>query len=393
MPVLDLGEQPLANGYRRPDEFLPEARFPLAIVSCTTCTLMQLSTTVSPSVMFDTYHYFSSYSTTTLERVRDLAQRVTGQLSLTAGDLVVEVASNDGYLLKHYLQLGVEVLGIEPAGNVAEVAVQAGIPTLVEYFGEATARSVLADYGPARVIHANNVMAHVPEINDFVGGFQVLLADDGVAFVESPYLGSLIKACAFDTIYHEHVFYYSLTAMETLVRRHGLEVCDVEHLNIHGGTLRCTLRRAGSPVRPAVGRLLAQEAAEGISDPSYYDGFGANVAALKEHAVAFLGEIRGNGAAIAAYGAAAKGTVLLNHFGIGTELIDFVVDRSPHKQGLLMPGVGIPIRDPAFLLKEQPSHVLLLVWNLANEVLTQQQSYRDAGGTFIIPIPELRLVK
>lgn len=391
-PVLDLGVQPLANSYRKPGDTSAEPRYPLALVCCTSCSLVQLTGTVPPQVMFDDYHYFSSYSTTMLEQMGILARRVTAALSLSGDDLVVEVASNDGYLLKHYIDLGVRVLGIEPARNVAEVAIQAGVPTLVEYFGEATARSVRTIHGPAKVMHANNVMAHVPDINDFVAGFAVLLADDGVAYLESPYLGSFLADCEFDTTYHEHVFYYSLTAIETLVRRHGLLVSDVERLAIHGGTLRCTVRRQGSAVSPAVTEMLVRERALGVSDPLLYSGFADRVESLKARTVSLLHELKSSGATIAAYGAAAKGAVLLNHFGIGADLVDFVVDRNPHKQGLLMPGVGIPIVDPAMLIERQPSHVLLLVWNFADEVLGQQQAYRDSGGTFIIPIPEPRLV-
>lgn len=391
-PVLDLGEQPLANAYRRPEDTSEESRFPLALICCTSCSLVQLTVTVPPKVMFDDYQYFSSYSTTMVEQMGLLARRVTGQLCLTEGDLVVEVASNDGYLLKHYIGLGVAVLGIEPAKNVAEVAIKDGVPTIVEYFGEESARDVLASYGPAKVMHANNVMAHVPDINDFVKGFAVLLADDGVAFVESPYLGDFIRQCEFDTTYHEHVFYYSLTAVDALVQRHGLVVSDIEHLPIHGGTLRCALRHVGAPVSEAVTNLLALEARDGIADAAYYRDFAERVASLKERTVVLLTDLKANGATIAAYGAAAKGTVLLNHFGIGTDLIDVVVDRNPHKQGYLMPGVGIPVEDPAALLERQPSHVLLLAWNFVDEVMAQQQEYRDGGGMFIVPIPELRLV-
>jgi hypothetical protein len=392
LPVLDLGEQPLANSFHAPDDPCPEVRYPLALVCCTGCSLVQLTGTVPPTRMFDDYHYFSSYSTTMVAEMAVLAKRVVHDLELSPTDLVVEVASNDGYLLKHYQHLGVPVLGIEPAANVAAVAVAAGVPTVVEYFGTVTARRVLATHGHATVLHANNVMAHVPEINDFVAGFAVLLAEHGVAYVESPYLGRFIADCSFDTTYHEHVFYYSLTALDRLVRRHGLVVSDVEQLAIHGGTLRCALRREGAPVSRAVTELLASEASDGIATAEYYRGFSDRVEALKAATLKLVVDLKADGATIAAYGAAAKGTVLLNHFGIGADLIDVVVDRNPHKQGLVMPGVGIPIADPAVLLQRMPTHVLLLVWNFADEVLEQQRAYRAAGGLFLIPIPEPRFV-
>jgi SAM-dependent methyltransferase len=390
--VLDLGEQPLANGFRRPDDTGTEQRYPLALVGCRSCSLVQLSGTVPPSLLFDEYHYFSSFSDTMVEEMRKLAARTTAEIGLDAASLVVEVASNDGYLLKHYQELGVGVLGIEPAQNVAAAAIEAGVPTLVEYFGEETANLVVRSRGQAAVIHANNVMAHVPNINDFVKGLKTALAPDGVCIVESPYLVDYIEKCEFDTTYHEHVFYYSLTALDALVRRHGLVVSDVEKLEIHGGTLRCSLRHDNSIVSSAVQETLSKEAKLGVGSPGYYAEFAARVSRIKRSLVDVLEELKQQGATIVGYGAAAKGTVLLNHFGIDRRLLDYVVDRSPHKQGLLVPGVELPILDPEQLLNDNPSHVLLLAWNFADEVLAQQSAFRKRGGHFIIPIPELRIV-
>jgi C-methyltransferase C-terminal domain/Putative zinc binding domain/Methyltransferase domain len=392
LPVLDLGEQPLANSYRRPDDESPQQRFPLALVCCAGCSLVQLTGTVPPMTMFDDYAYFSSYSSTMVEAMGVLASRLTTTLGLGSDDLVVEVASNDGYLLKHYIDLGVPVLGIEPARNIAEVAMAAGVPTIAEYFGRQTAQRVRASHGAATVMHANNVMAHVPDINDFVAGFAALLDDTGVAVVESPYLGRFISDTEFDTTYHEHVFYYSLTAVNALVSRHGLVVSDIEHLDIHGGTLRCFLRHAGGPVTQAVHDLLAEESREGVATEAYYRDFATRVGHLTEETNALLRDLKDRGASIGAYGAAAKGTVLLNHLGAGPDLIDFVADRSPHKQGLVMPGVAIPIVAAEELAKRRPDYTLLLAWNFADEILAQQADYRAAGGKFIIPVPHPRVV-
>ena len=392
LPVLDLGEQPLANAFRRPADTSPEARYPLALVFCPACSLVQLTGNVPPAELFDDYPYFSSYSDSMVEAMRLLADRLTTAEGLDGDSLVVEVASNDGYLLKHYLERGVAVLGVEPAANVAQVAVAAGVPTLAAYFGVAAARAVLASHGPAHVLHANNVMAHVPDVNDLVAGFALLLADDGVAVVESPYLGRFVSDVEFDTTYHEHVFYYSLTALDVLLRRHGLVVSDLEHLDVHGGSLRCFVRHEGAPVGQAVTALLAEEDRLGVRTPAYYRDFAERVDRLRARTLALLHGLKASGATLHGYGAAAKGTVLLNHFGIGPDLLDKVVDRSPHKQGLEMPGVGLAIEDPAALLRDRPSHVLLLAWNLLDEVLEQQAAYREQGGLFVVPIPEPRVV-
>jgi SAM-dependent methyltransferase len=392
LPVLDLGRQPLANALRVPGDPEVEQTFPLATVVCPACSLVQLTGTVAPEVMFDSYRYFSSYSTTMVAEMGALAARLTRDLALGESSMVVEVASNDGYLLTHYRDLGVPVLGIEPAANVAEVAIAAGIPTRVEYFGLAVASELVDEGVRADVLHANNVMAHVPAINDFMAGIAAVLADDGVAVVETPYLLDLVASVEFDTIYHEHVFYYSVTAVDALARRHGLVVSDLEHLPIHGGSLRLLLRRSGADVGPAVIDSLAAERDAGVTEAGYYEGFAERVADLKGRLVAHVAEVVERGGRVAAYGAAAKGAVLLNHFGIGADVIDFVADRSTHKQGRFMPGVGIPIVAPEELLAKRPDYCLLLTWNFADEILAQQKEYRDNGGKFIIPIPEVRTV-
>ena len=392
LPVIDLGEQPLANALRKPDDDGPEARYPLALVACASCSLVQLTGTVDPTVMFDNYHYFSSFSTTMIDSMRALAARTVTDRGLGADDLVVEVASNDGYLLQHYVDLGVPVLGIDPARNVAEAATARGIPTQVDYFGLDVARRLRDEGRVADVIHANNVMAHVPDINDFVGGLAHLLAEDGVAIIETPHLVRMIEDVEFDTIYHEHVFYYSLTAVNALMRRHGLTVVDVEPLAIHGGSLRLSVRHEGATPAAVVDEMLDGEARLGVATAPYYADFAQRVAHLRGETLALLQKLKGDGSSLAAYGAAAKGTVLLNHFGIGTDLLDVVVDRNVHKHGFVVPGVRVPIDDPARLVADQPDYVLLLTWNFADEIIEQQAEYLAGGGHFVVPIPELRVV-
>lgn len=389
--VIDLGLQPLANAYPTLSDATPEARYPLAVCRCRDCSLVQLTGTVEPSLMFDDYPYFSSYSDTAVESARRLANRLVDEGSLGADDLVVEVASNDGYLLQHYLARGVPVLGIEPARNIAVVAEDRGIRTLPEYFTSPLASKLGEDGLQASVLHANNVMAHVPDIHDFIGGIAYLLRPEGAAFVESPYLPHLIDGRQFDTIYHEHVFYYSLTAVTTLVEQHGLVVADVEHIPLHGGSVRYTLRHSGAKSTEAVSALLNEEQRRGIGTDEYYDGFSARVAELRSELNTLLADLKQSGAAIGAYGAAAKGTVLLNHFGIDGNIIDFVADRNVHKQGRRMPGVGIPIVDPSELLARRPDYTVLLVWNFVEEVLHQQRAYREAGGRFVLPAPQVKV--
>lgn len=391
LPVLDLGEQPLANALRRPDDAGPEWRFPLAVVACASCSLAQLTGTVDPAILFDRYHYFSSFSTTMTRAMGGLAGRVVEREGLGPADLVVEVASNDGYLLRHYVERDVPVLGVDPAANVAAVAVEAGVPTLVEYFGADVARRIVKERGGARVVHANNVMGHVPDINDFMEGVALLLADDGVAVIETPHVVRLVAATEFDTIYHEHVFYWSLTAAQHLARRHGLVVADVEELPVHGGSLRLWLRPGGVP-GPAVERLVVEEAALGVGGPAYYADFAGRVARLCGRLVELLDGLAARGRSLAAYGAAAKGTVLLNHVGIGADRVAFVADRNVHKHGLLVPGVHLPITGPERLLTDRPDDVLLLTWNFADEIIDQQAAYLDAGGCFVVPVPEPRLI-
>ena len=395
VPVLDLGRTPLANSLLTPEQLgRPEPTYPLAIAFCTGCSLVQLTHAIPPEAMFSDYLYLSSYSDTVADNAEDIVRRVLAERPLGPDHLAVEVASNDGYLLRHYVAAGVPVLGIDPAASIAAVAESRGVPTLVSYFGIDLARQLRDEGRRADVLHANNVMAHVPDINGFIAGIAHLLADDGVAILESPYLGDLVEHLEFDTIYHEHVFYYSLTAIDALLGRHGLEVQDCERIPIHGGTLRLFAGHAGArPTSPAVAELRAAEATAGMATLAYYTGFAARVGELAGQLRALLSSLKEEGARIAGYGAAAKGATLLNVAGVGTETLDFVVDRNPHKQGRYMPGVHIPVSAPERLLEERPEYLLLLAWNFAPEITRQQTEYQAGGGRFIVPAPRPQIVE
>jgi SAM-dependent methyltransferase len=394
MPVLDLGRVPLANALITAQQLHePEDRFPLELYFCPQCALVQIGETVPPERLFRDYAYASSFSDTMVEHARTLVGTLVGRRSLGPGSLVIEVASNDGYLLQFYKQRRIPVLGIEPAANIAELAIKTkDIPTLVEFFDEELARRLAADGKLADVIHAHNVFAHVPDPNRFVGGVKQVLKPGGIAVVEAPYVRDLIAKLEFDTIYHEHFSYYSLSAVEALCRRHGLMVCDVELVPIHGGSLRLFMAHAGAPASAAVGELLAQEKSEGLLGFDYYRDFGERVARLKQQLLALLRRLRGEGHRIAAYGASAKGSTLMNAFGIDQRLIEFVVDRSSLKQGRFTPGNHLPILSPQALLERRPDYVLLLTWNFAAEILSQQAEFRRGGGKFIVPVPEVVVV-
>jgi SAM-dependent methyltransferase len=392
--VLDLGEQPLANAIlNEADLTRPEPRYPLALAYCPDCWLVQITETVAPDLLFREYTYFSSVSDAFVEHAREIAERLIAERGLGPDSLVVELASNDGYLLQHYAAAGVPVLGIDPARNVAEVAAARGVPTLAEFFTRDLADELAGSGRTADVVHANNVIAHVPDINGFVAGIARILKPGGVAVIETPYLREMVEKVEFDTIYHEHIFYHSLTALSRMFERNGLSVVDIERIAVHGGSLRVFAMRSGTEEpREAVGSLLAEEAAMGLCSPEYYATFAGRVEALGRDLRTMLVNLRAQGHTVAAYGAAAKGAVLLNAFNIGPDLISFVVDRSPHKQGHLMPGVHIPIVAPDQLVARKPDECLLLTWNFADEILAQQAEYRRLGGKFIIPSPKLTVV-
>ncbi len=305
---------------------------------------------------------------------------------------MVDIASNDGYLLQFYRQLGVPILGVEPALNVAQVAQGRGIPTVAEFFGDTLADQLVQEGRRADVVHANNVLAHVADLNGFVRGMALLLKDTGVAAIEVPYVRDLVDGAAFDTVYHEHLCYFSLTALETLFRRHGLVVQDVERLPIHGGSLRLFVGRSTRQTA-AVQDILRDERVRGLDQVEYYQALSARAAIVRDRLRDLLHELQRREARIAAYGAAAKGATLLNYCSLGPETIEYVVDRSEHKQGRFMPGTRLPIRAPEHLLDTPPEYLLILAWNLADEIMRQQAAYRAQGGRFILPVPDVRVVE
>ncbi len=392
-PVLDLGELPLANRLLDADaRSEPEPRHPLAVVSCPRCTLVQITETVAPEALFREYVYFSSVSDALVEHARTLVEHTIATRALDEHAWVVEIASNDGYLLQHYQRAGIPVQGIDPARNVAAVARgERGIPTLDEFFDRSVAERLRATGRGASVIHAHNVLAHAADVHGVLAGIEHLLADDGIAIIEVPYLRALVDQLEFDTIYHEHLCYFSLTALVALLGRHDLVVDDVERLEIHGGSLRLRVSRAGpDPCHrpaPAVHELLREEASWGVARPEPYLDFAARVQALRGALVELIDDLRRQGHRIAAYGASAKGTTMLNAFGIGRERLDFVVDRSVVKQGRYTPGTQLPIHAPEHLLEHMPAYTLLLAWNFAEEIMQQQHEYRRRGGRFIVPLP------
>lgn len=354
---------------------------------------MQISDTIPPVALFEDYLYFSSFSDAMLAHSKQAVTTYISDFNLNAASFAVEIASNDGYLLKNFVAAKIPCLGVEPARNVAEVAIAAGIPTRCEFFGEQAANDIVTDHGQADIILGNNVFAHAPDINDFIGGMAILLKSAGRIVLEFPYLGNFIDNIEFDTVYHEHVFYFSLLALRPAFARHGLEVFDVEHLPIHGGSLRLFAGHTGAhPVTLRLTTLATAEITPGMNTLAYYQTFATRVRDLRDQLRALVASLKADGKTIAAYGASAKGSTLLNYFGIGAETIDFVVDRSTYKQNRLTPGTHLPILSPAELIVRMPDYTLLLTWNFAEEILHQQAAYRQAGGKFIIPLPEPRIV-
>jgi 2-polyprenyl-3-methyl-5-hydroxy-6-metoxy-1,4-benzoquinol methylase len=384
---------PLANRYLRPEQLRAmEPFYPLQVHQCAACSLVQLEAFETPESIFTEYAYFSSYSQSWLEHARRYVDEVLERLALTSSHLVMEIASNDGYLLRNFVERGIPVLGIEPAANVATVAEQQGIPTMVRFFGEAMAADLVAGGYRADLLIGNNVLAHVPHLNDFVAGLSLVLAPRGTLTMEFPHLVQLIENNQFDTIYHEHLSYFSLLSVERVFAAHGLTLFDVEEIPTHGGSLRVYGRAAGDDSRPVSERvhaLRSRELRDGYDTPARYASFGSRVVETKSALLDFCVKARRQGRRIAGYGAPAKGNTLLNFCGLGKDYISFTVDRSPHKQGSYLPGTHIPILPPEAIDRARPDYVLILPWNLRDEIVAQLEYVRSWGGQFVVPIPEL----
>ena len=390
--IINLGMQPLANSLKRYQDLgEPEDKYPLTLAFCGECSLVQIRETVDPKVMFSDYLYFSSVSDAFVEHSRRLADEMVAKKELGPGSLVMEAASNDGYLLKHYVAKGIPVLGIDPAANIVEVARRNGVETNCDFFTEELAERYARSGKKCDVFHANNVLAHVPDLNGFVAGIRKILKPNGVAVIEVPYLGSMIPNCEFDTIYHEHLCYFSFTALERLFNRNKLSIVDVKEIPVHGGSLRIYAEReeANTDCSDSVIDFLSKEAVSGMGEWDYYADFSTRVNRLGFELWRAIAQTTKAGGSIAAYGASAKGSTLINYFGIDERVLTHVEDRSPHKQGLYMPGTRLLITDVGH---SSATHYLLLTWNFLTEIVAQNQQFMDRGGKFIVPIPSVQII-
>lgn len=394
---VDLGMSPIANDNVKKENLgKMEPFFPLCVYVCDKCYLAQLPEHQSPDAIFNSeYAYFSSFSDSWVKHAKDYVDKMIDRFAYNENNFVIELASNDGYLLQHFKAAGVPVLGIEPCANVAEAAEEKGIPSLVKFFGVNTAKELVAEGKKANLLLGNNVLAHVPDINDFVGGMKVVLNEGGVITMEFPHLMKLVEFNQFDTVYHEHYSYLSFVAVQRVFEHHGLRLFDVEEIPTHGGSLRiyaCHKDDSGKSDSAAVAELLQRERDRGMEDLAYYRNYQEKVYDTKRKLLAFLIEAKNNGKSIVGYGAPAKGNTLLNYCGVRTDFVDFTVDRSPHKQGLHLPGTRIPILAPEQINASKPDYVLILPWNLKKEIIKQMQEVFTWGGKFVVPIPEVEVI-
>ncbi len=393
--LVDLGMSPLCESFLSAEELnRMEPFYPLHVYVCSVCFLVQLEEYVSPENIFTHYAYFSSYSDTWLDHARRYSEMVIGRFQLTDENFVVEIASNDGYLLQNFVKAGIPVLGIEPAVNVAEAALKRGVSTLIAFFSEDTARNLIANGRKADLIIGNNVLAQVPALNDFVAGIRIMLAPSGVVTLEFPHLYQLMTGNQFDTIYHEHFSYFSFYSARKIFEKHELEIFDVEELPTHGGSLRIYLHHSNDQrhkVSERVDQLSQQELKNGVNQLKTYSNFGENVKETKRKILEFLITAKREGKKVAGYGAPGKGNTLLNYCGIRTDFLDYIVDRSPFKQGKFLPGTHIPIYPPEHINETRPDYVLILPWNLKDEIMKQMVFIQEWGGKFVVPIPELKI--
>ena len=392
---VDLGMSPLSNAYLKLDTINKAEKFyPLHTYVCDNCFLVQLEEFETPDHIFSDYAYFSSYSETWLRHAENYTELMIKRFGLNANSQVIEIASNDGYLLQYFQKQNIPVLGIEPAANVAKVAEEKGIPSLVKFFGVSTAQELVAQGIQADLLLGNNVLAHVPDLNDFVAGMKIVLKPDGILTMEFPHVLQLILQNQFDTIYHEHFSYFSFLTVEKVFATHGLTLFDVEELPTHGGSLRIYGQHndGKKPVSDRVSLLKSKEIDAGLEQLATYLGFGEQVKATKRHLLNFLIDIKNQGKSVVGYGAPAKGNTLLNYCGIRTDLLDYTVDRSPYKQDLFLPGTHIPIYHPDKIIETKPDYLLILPWNIKDEIIEQMSHIREWGGQFVVPIPQVEVI-
>ena len=394
-PFLDLGVSPLANSFVKADaSYLPDTFYPLKVYVCPRCFLVQVEEIVSPSAIFSDYAYFSSFSDSWVDHAKAYVEMAIQRFRLNGSSRVIEIASNDGYLLQFFLKHGIPALGIEPAANVAQAAIRRGIPTLVQFFGLTTAQELRAQGVAADLVVGNNVLAHVPALNDFVASVGMLLKPGGVATLEFPHLLRLFCGNQFDTIYHEHFSYFSLLSVERIFSAHDLTIFDVDELPTHGGSLRIYARREIIPTRQVSERIIdlrKREEEFGLHDMQTYSGFAERVKETKRTLLEFLIGVKRQKQSVVGYGAPAKGNTLLNYCGVRTDFLDYTVDRGPEKQGCFLPGTRIPIYPVERIRETRPDYLLILPWNLREEIMKQMACIRDWGGRFVVPIPEVKV--